>query len=239
MKFGGGVIILLGALGNRGNGTCPTPGQIVADVKFVYIATGPSCSFGIDEEGSRWGWGYNGVRANLGNGITDTQNIKVPEKINDGISFVSIVSRDETTSGLDNEGNIWGWGYNYWGEVGDGTNGNYVVKSKPTKPTVEHNTKFISVSAGERYRLAIDEEGILWAWGNNGYGQLGDGTTTQKLVPQQITTDQKFIQVSAGGSHSLGIDENGNLWTWGYNKYGQLGDGTTTNRKNIELVKWN
>ncbi len=129
-----------------------------------------------------------------------------------------------STVAIDNEGNLWSWGGNDYGQLGDGTT---IDRTTPLQITTE--TKFIQVSVGY-HCLAIDNEGNLWSWGYNKYGQLGDGTISDKNIPTKIDSTVKFIQVVAGTCHSLAIDNEGNLWSWGYNDYGQLGDGTKENK---------
>lgn len=126
---------------------------------------------------------------------------------------------------IDNTGNLWTWGYNNYGQLGDGTTTN---KTKPQQ--IKKGTKFKQISAGSSHSLAIDEDGNLWSCGFNGNGEVGDGTTTLRTTLVQIKQGTKFIQVSIGSQFSLAIDEDGNLWAWGYNRYGQLGDETTTSK---------
>ena len=82
---------------------------------------------------------------------------------------------------IDNEGNLWSWGLNYGGELGDGTT---TKKLNPQK--VMEGVKFKQIYARYSSNLALDSNGNLWAWGVNLEGQLGDGTTTERHTPVQI-----------------------------------------------------
>jgi len=88
----------------------------------------------------------------------------------------------ETSIGIDIEGNLWGWGRNYYGELGDGTTADSFT---PKKLSI-NNTKFIEISVGQGEALAIDEYNNLWAWGSNGYWKIGDGTQSITKVPQKV-----------------------------------------------------
>ena len=148
------------------------------------------------------------------------------------MKFKEVSAGNNHSLGIDEEGNLWAWGSNNSGQLGDGT-----TEDKTSPVQIKAGTKFKAISAGVGYSLGIDEEGNLWAWGSNFNGQLGDGTTEDRTTPVQIKAGTKFKAISAGRSHSLAIDESGNLWVWGNNDYGQLGDGTTETRTNPVQIK--
>src|SRR3989338_5468335 len=120
---------------------------------------------------------------------------------------------------------LWAWGFNNYGQLGDGTTTN---RSSPTQ--IGSGTNWSSVSAGGYHTVAIKTDGTLWVWGNNGNGKLGDGTTTDRYSPVQIGRGTNWSTVSAGGYHTVAIKTDGTLWVWGNNGNGKLGDGTTTDR---------
>ena len=83
---------------------------------------------------------------------------------------------------VNNNGELYGFGWNNFGQLGDGTE-----KDKTSPVQIKNGTKFKKISAEFSYHsLAIDNEGNLWSWGSNEYGQLGDGTTTDRLSPIEI-----------------------------------------------------
>ena len=111
---------------------------------------------------------------------------------------------------LDNDNNLWAWGDNEFGQLGDGTTTN---KTSPTK--IETNITFVQLSAGAFHNAGIDTEGRLWVWGLNTFGQLGDGTTINKSKPQKIMGDKEFTKVMASGYLTLAIDTNNEIWHLG------------------------
>ncbi|MEY8333207.1 Ig-like domain-containing protein [Lachnospiraceae bacterium 47-T17] len=119
------------------------------------------------------------------------------------------------------DGSLYMWGYNYYGELGDGTR---TSRNTPVK-VLDH---VVSVSLGYYRSGAITEDGSLYMWGNNFHGELGDGTRTSRYTPLKVL--DHVVSVSLGSSHSGAITEDGSLYMWGYNFYGELGDGTTTDR---------
>ena len=134
------------------------------------------------------------------------------------------------TLAIDSDDKLWAWGYNYYGQLGDGTTTDSSLPVFVGEDDEQKNMKWKAVSAGNNHSLAIDENDKLWAWGYNIRGQLGDGTITQQNIPVPIGS-ATWKAVSAGIAHTLAIDENGKLWAWGYNDYGQVGDGSITDSK--------
>ena len=124
---------------------------------------------------------------------------------------------------IDYEGNLWSWGLNDFGQLGNNMKDN---KIHDVPVQIVKDKKFVKIAAGNLYSMAIDEEGNLWTCGYNRYGQLGDGTNINKSSFVKISMETKFAQISAGNYHCLAIDVNGNLWSWGQNNVAQLGDET-------------
>ena len=125
------------------------------------------------------------------------------------------------------QGNLWVWGYNVNGQLGDNTT---TDRSTPVT-TLSGGANWKQVSCGTDYTAAIKTDGTLWTWGYNYYGQLGDNTSTNRNTP--VTTfagGTNWKQVTCGGIHIAAIKTDGTLWTWGRNSYGRLGDNTTTTR---------
>ncbi|MBI5562016.1 MAG: hypothetical protein HY894_04055 [Deltaproteobacteria bacterium] len=126
---------------------------------------------------------------------------------------------------LNADGTVWAWGWNGYGELGDGT-----TTDRLTPVQVSGLTGVVSVAAGFYYSLALKSDGTVWAWGYNYYGQLGDGITTSRYTPVQVSGLTGVVSVAAGGYHSLAVNADGTVWAWGYNVNSQLGDGTMTDR---------
>ncbi|MDD4386385.1 MAG: hypothetical protein PHD15_01300 [Clostridia bacterium] len=80
-----------------------------------------------------------------------------------------------------NDGTVKAWGYNWLGQLGDGTTNDSLVPK-----TVPELTNVKEIAAGGDHSLAVLNDGTVKAWGENWSGQLGDGTTQDSYVPKQI-----------------------------------------------------
>jgi alpha-tubulin suppressor-like RCC1 family protein len=123
------------------------------------------------------------------------------------------------------DGQVWGWGNNYSGQLGDGT-----TLERYTPVRTLDLTDIVAVAAGGQHALALKSDGTVWSWGANSYGQLGDGTTNNRLSPALVQGLSGVKAIAAGNGHSLALKTDGTVWAWGNNSSGELGDGTTTQR---------
>lgn len=126
---------------------------------------------------------------------------------------------------LFSQGNLWGWGANYSGELGT----NAVGYSSSPVQTVAGGVNWKQVAGGGSHTSAIKVDGTLWIWGLNTNGQLGDNTVVRKSSPvQTVSGGTNWKQVSCGDDFTAAIKTDGTLWLWGINDNGQLGNNNRT-----------
>ncbi|HXI56082.1 MAG TPA: hypothetical protein VNO55_08485 [Polyangia bacterium] len=126
-------------------------------------------------------------------------------------------------------GQVWAWGSNLWGQLGDFSNSDERMLVQAAVGNV------LQVAAGQDFSLAVDAGGTLYSWGRNDLGQLGNGATstnkTQYVSPNRIDQSGGWRSVAAGTDHAVGIKFDGTLWGWGTNGSGQLCRTSTTFEK--------
>lgn len=133
----------------------------------------------------------------------------------------NIVSAGNAHTGLiDAKGCLWMWGYNNYGQLGNGSTKSSLVPIK-----VLNNV--LSVSCGDSHTAAIKTDRSLWMWGNNTSGQLGNGSKKNALVPIKVLDN--VVDVSCRGDYTAAVKDDGSLWTWGTNNDMQLGNGGVGN----------
>ena len=122
-------------------------------------------------------------------------------------------------------GEVWCWGRNDQGQLGDGT-----VQSRPTPAPVALPAPALMVSAGGSHTCALLTGGSVACWGDNTYGQLGlgDATVTGRLTPALIdgAVLKDVVQLSAGSDHTCAVTQQAIGLCWGRNDEHQQGADT-------------
>lgn len=148
--------------------------------------------------------------------------------------FAQAIAAGNHSLALCNDSTVRAWGYNLFGQLGDGSTG---VNSSSPVPVV-FLSNIIAIKSGERFSLALRSDGSVWSFGYNADGEVGDGTTIDRYSPVQVhdTGNVGFLSgitaISGGGDygHSLALKNDGTVWAWGFNSYGGLGDNTNNTR---------
>lgn len=215
-----------GQLGDNTVASKRTPVSILGGKKtFCEISASQYSTFGIEHDGQVWSWGYNTYGLL---GIDSLDNKSTPVSVlGNKKTFCKIAGGTNHAIGLDYNGQVWAWGYNLYGRIGDNS-----LTSRLTPVSILGDKKtFCKITGGQNHTVCIQHNGQVWSWGYNNNGQLGDDSTTSKRTPVSIHGNKKtFCQISTGQNHTIGIEHNGNIWTWGYNTHGQIGDNSTTPR---------
>jgi hypothetical protein len=96
-----------------------------------------------------------------------------------GVAAVAAGSRHSLA--LRSDGTVWSWGYNDYGQLGNGTT------SVQVNPVLVPGVRgAIAIGAGADHSLAMTSDGVVWAWGRNSGGQLGDGTKQTRTLPTPL-----------------------------------------------------
>jgi alpha-tubulin suppressor-like RCC1 family protein len=179
--------------------------------------------------GKAYSWGVNS-NGQLGDGTVITRYSPVAVS---GLASTTITYVEAGTShvaAIDNTGQVWTWGYNYRGQLGNSDN-SYATKLNAAVVSALSSVFAISVSCGDQFTAVLTSDGAVYAFGENAQGELGDGTNYAKNYPVQSgigTMDSVYIAaISAGYTHMLAIGPFGVVYAWGDNAYGQIGDGST------------
>ena len=224
--------------------------DVPADFTYVQVSTGTDHSLAVGSDGYAYAWGYNSD-GQLGNNSTNSSPVPVrvrdpssPTDTSRALRATQVSAGSEYSLALGSDGYAYAWGYNNFGQLGNG-GGSSTVPARVRDPASPTDTgkglKAKQVSAGTWSSLALGSDGYAYAWGYNNLGQLGDGTKTSRSTPVMVKepdrrtypdlpADFTYAQVSAGYEHSLALGSDGYAYAWGFNNSGQLGNNTTSDR---------
>ena len=197
----------------------------LADVAF--IRAGDWHAAAVSAVGEVKFWGRNNV-GQYGDGAevdlaTPTVNpaiLQPPALALGGFHGCAIVSGGRTVK-------CWGW--NEFGQLGDGSSGKLAVKRAPVAVAKLDEVKDLAL--GENHSCALLVSGEVRCWGSDEYGQLGDGGRRDSARPVAVKGLAGVSELVAGGYHTCARLEDGGLRCWGSNAAGQLGDGSRTDRR--------
>jgi len=218
------------ASGEVGDGTAgnirPTAVPVVGLANgIVAVSSGFQHSCALNAVGAVACWGVN-TYGQLGDGSTVSRSAPVAVAgLGSGVTAIAAGGFHTCAARVD--GTVICWGYNAFGELGDGTTQN---RSTPVD-VLGLTHPVVALSGGVEHTCAIDNAGAALCWGHNSLGQLGDGTNTDRATPVAVSgLSADVAAISAGQLHSCAVTAAGAALCWGSNLSGELGDDTTTSR---------
>ncbi len=142
-----------------------------------------------------------------------------PNSVSGPGEVVALAAGDDHNTALLKTGAVVAWGYNKFGELGDGTTGASEVAA-PVSGLSE-----VKAIAASDLVLALLKNGTVMTWGSNDLGQLGNGTRGGfSDVPIPITGLSEVTEIAASHNCFLALLKNGTVMAWGDSGYRQLGD---------------
>ncbi len=215
-----------GGLGDGSTADRRTPVNVVglsSGIEAIAAGLGHTCALSVAGGVKCWGANNSGQ---LGDGST-TQRLTPADVVGLSGGIKAIAAGESHTCALTAAGGVRCWGYNFYGQLGDGS----TTRRLTPVDVVGLSSGIKAIAAAGRHTCALTDAGGVKCWGANVNGQLGDGSTTQRLTPVDVVGLSSGIKaIVASGGHSCAVTETGGVKCWGANFSGQLGDGSTTDR---------
>jgi len=195
---------------------------------WTAVVNAPGFLMALGNDGNVYAWGRNG-KGQLGDGTTNDSNMPVKVLLPAGVTATAIAVGDSNGYALCSDGNIYAWGLNNYGELGNGTTNSSEnpIPAAITKPN--GITSWKAIASGSNFAYAIGNNDSLYAWGRNANAQLGIRSTVDQYTPVSVVLPNGVIPISPLGGQSFGgcIASDGNIYLAGRNNNGELCNGTT------------
>ncbi len=187
------------------------------DGKVRSLAIGSENPCAITNSGVQcWGFGFLLQRGNVLDGVV-----------------TSTAAGDGHNCAINNDDAIFCWGFNGYGQLGDGT-----TEYRESPVQVSGLNGGVTAIAAAGYHTCVATGNGVYCWGDNEYGQLGDGTTENRFTPVRVDgLGNDVIALAASEKNSCALTDDGKVLCWGSNEYGQLGDGTQTDSLTPVMAK--
>jgi alpha-tubulin suppressor-like RCC1 family protein len=174
-----------GQLGNGAplaNSNLPVPVTGLGAGTMADIAGGGLFTCGLTVGGGVKCWGYNGD-GELGN--NSTTDSPVPVNVSGLSSGVSAIAAGDyhACALMVADGSVKCWGYNGYGQIGDGTDTNRLVPVA----VVGLSAPAVAISGGGNHTCAVLNNGSMQCWGYNSEGQLGVGDDDPDIALTPVT----------------------------------------------------
>ena len=210
-----------GQLGDGTLGQSTTPVAVSGIAGAIAIVAGGQHTCALLSAGTVKCWGED-LEGELGDGTTPIYR-STPVAVIGLTGVRALAAGGRHTCALLSGGTVKCWGWNSWGQLGDGTS---TSRSKPV--AVAGLTGAAAIAAGDDHTCALLGDGSVACWGHNQYGELGNGTTTDSSTAVPVFFVSTVSAITGGQHHTCALLAAGSVDCWGYNLFGQLGDGTTT-----------
>jgi alpha-tubulin suppressor-like RCC1 family protein len=206
-----------------------------AALSFRQVSAGGLFTCGLATDDRIYCWGVNGF-GQLGQGSDtgpetcpfDAPCSTRPVAVIGGLRFRRVSTGFAHGCGVTTDFRAYCWGYNQFGQLGDGS-GSF---NNPTPVRVAGGVRFRTLGPGQNHTCGVTyPDNRAYCWGDNTYGQLGDGTQTSRLTPVAVAGGRQFRQVSSGTAHTCGVTMSNEAFCWGSNLKGQVGDSSTAKRR--------
>ena len=167
-------------------------------------------------------WGEND-QGQLGDDSTTNRNRPVPIDDTQGLEFTDLALGYKYSCGIINNGSVYCWGYNNYGQLGDNST---TSSSIPVSVDFPSTVQAVAIVAGYAHTCVLTAMDEVYCWGYNSVGNLGDGTTTNSLTPTRVQLPSRngdsIVQLSSGQNFNCVLIDNGTAFCWGSNDYGQV-----------------
>jgi alpha-tubulin suppressor-like RCC1 family protein len=168
------------------------------------IAAGARHSVALTASGSILSWGCS-LHGECGTGAI-VPSVPTPTVVSalGPLKFVAIGAGMGHTLCLSETGDVYSWGSNDQGQLGDGTTVSS-LNPKLIESLGAGDDPVVKIAVGGRHSVALTKSGKAFSWGFGKFGQLGNGVFESVSSPKEMVTSEKVVDVAAGWWHTVVI----------------------------------
>lgn len=205
---------------------------VVSNVSASAVSTGGFHTCALRSDGTVECWGSDSS-GQLGNGNPLT-NSSTPVIVSGLTNVTQIAAGKYHTCALRNDGTVWCWGENAYGQLG---NSSTTDSSTPVEVLgvggTEHLMGVTEIDADGQFTCALINDGTVRCWGHDQAGQLGIGSANNNAnrTPLAVVgvgghgTLGNVTHITVGANHACALISGGTVDCWGLDDHGQLGNG--------------
>jgi alpha-tubulin suppressor-like RCC1 family protein len=198
-----------GQLGDMSPVDASSPVETFGVIRYVSIATGAHHSCGATRQGKVFCWGANN-RGQLGNAGTTLSQVPFPIRMNRKVTITKVTAGADHTCALSSEGEVFCWGENEAGQIGNGKAG------KALAPTgLRDAESFTAIAAGGNETCGIRVDGTASCWGSNASGALGPSAVGGARIPTPALAGNKLTAIVLGAGRGCALRADGETVCWG------------------------
>ncbi|KAL4902877.1 hypothetical protein BDW74DRAFT_157792 [Aspergillus multicolor] len=233
-----------GILGFDASSKVQTIPKLLLGLKKVkHLVCGDNHVLALNERGAVLSWG-SGQQNQLGRRIIERNKLNglQPREFGHLKNIVHIGAGAFHSFAVDQNGRVYAWGLNSFGETGIRENAGdseaAIVRPEVVKSLSKLN--ITQICGGAHHSVAATQDGQCLVWGRlDGYqtGLKIDSLPDDAVIKDERGRARILIQptavpgikakaVAAGSDHSIAIDTDGRPWSWGFSATYQTGQGT-------------
>lgn len=195
-----------GALGASNPSFCKSWVKVADADNWKHVYAIEDASYAVKADGSLWAWGSNYrdlLGLQLNEGENEVASIDTPTRVSAISEPVIKISGSQyvraVLAGDDASTKVYTWGYDYSGELGNGTGSDFgdvdalTIYTTPQSVVFDNGVLLTDLSCGQNFVVVQTSDGKLLGWGSNNWGQLGT-SEPENMLGQYKTTP---IEVAA------------------------------------------
>ena len=179
----------------------------IGNATWRQISTGSSHTLALRTDGTLWAWGYN-QHGELGNGTMISGTAFLMQQLGTANDWKEVFAGGSISMGIKNDGSLWAWGKNEYGQLGLGNTTDVAV---PTRVGTANDWK--AVAGSNTSAWALKNDGSLLICGNS--AELGHFVDTEQESYTFAKVDNNTWTEIYKGSLIIAKKSNAEHWYWG------------------------